>query len=274
MNTEDKVHHGHISKIDRYNWTAQDEPGDLRLLNKSILEVDYSYQRESKAEKLLVMARDWSWIACGAIVVAERSGRFYVIDGQHRVMASRRRSDITHLPCIVFQTLDSRQEAKGFLAAQTSRKAVTTVEKFKALVAVEDKAALLVKSLVEGSGKVIAYSSSPNSIKCVGTLLECARKDPETLCLLWPLIIEVFRHQQVQDRVVQGLMYIEKRMKEGSSLLDNEWSKRVLKVGASGLIEGAIKASSYYAAGGARVWASGMVEAINKGHRNLLVLDE
>ena len=92
--------------------------------------------------------------------------------------------------------------------------------------------------------------------------------------MIWPLIIAVSEGQQIHQRVVEGLAYIAKRMPEGSSLMDKEWQKRVLKVGGTGLLVAAAKAAAYYARGGPKVWATGMIEAINKGHRNLLELAE
>ena len=115
---------------------------------------------------------------------------------------------------------------------------------------------------------------SPGSVKCVGILLRWANDDAATLCAVWPLIVAVSANGPLHQRIVEGLMYIAKRMPSGSSLMDKEWQKRVLKVGATGLLYGAAKAGAYYATGGAKVWAAGMVEAINRGHRNRLELAE
>ena len=117
MNTEEKVHNGNITKVERYNWKMQDSPGALRMVKKGDLQVDHTYQRNANEMKLIAIAKDWSWIACGAIVVADREGVLFVVDGQHRVLAARKRSDIAELPCLVFKTHEAKQEAKGFLAA-------------------------------------------------------------------------------------------------------------------------------------------------------------
>lgn len=274
MNTEEKVHNGNITKVERYNWKMQDSPGALRMVKKGDLQVDHTYQRNANEMKLIAIAKDWSWIACGAIVVADREGVLFVVDGQHRVLAARKRSDIAELPCLVFKTHEAKQEAKGFLAAQTQRKPVTSVEKFRALVVVEDPAALVVQELLDQTGKTPGNGMSPGSVKCVGILLRWANDDAATLCAVWPLIVAVSANEPLHQRIVEGLMYIAKRMPSGSSLMDKEWQKRVLKVGATGLLDGAAKAGAYYATGGAKVWAAGMVEAINRGHRNRLELAE
>ena len=93
-------------KIKRYGWTVQDEPGDMRLLHKDKLQIHPAYQRDLVAQKVSEISAAWSWIALGALVVGERGGEFWVIDGQHRAAAAKRRSDTTHLPCVVFKTAD------------------------------------------------------------------------------------------------------------------------------------------------------------------------
>ena len=63
------------------------------------------------------------------------------------------------------------------------------------------------------------------------------------------------------------------QLREGvRNLTDRDWLKRVKKAGVDALLEGAAKASAFYSHGGAKVWAAGMVEAINRGHRNRLEL--
>lgn len=274
MTNEEKAYRSEISKVERYNWKLQDKPGVQRMVKKGDLHVDHTYQRNANETKLMAIARDWSWIACGSIVVADREGVLFVVDGQHRVLAARKRGDITDLPCLVFKTHEARQEAKGFLAAQTLRKPITSVEKFRALVTIEDPAALVVQDLLASAGKTPGEGVSTGTVKCVGILVSLARDDATALRKIWPLIVAVSEGQQIHQRVVEGLAYISKRMPDGTSLMDKEWQKRVLKVGGVGLLTAAAKAAAYYARGGPKVWATGMIEAINKGHRNLLELAE
>jgi len=274
MESTERVHNGNMTKIDRYGWSIQDNKGELRWINKMDVQVDYSYQRNTNEMKLKNIARDWSWIACGAIVVANREGALFVVDGQHRVLAARKRSDITDLPCLVFTTSAAKQEAKGFLSAQTQRKPVTSIEKFKAMVVVEDPDALFIQSLADKYGIHIKSGYAPGYLKCVSSMLSHAKNDRETLAHIWPLVVDVSKNYAISERILEGLMHIEKRMPKGTSLMDKEWTARVLKVGAPGLLDAAGKASAYYAKGGPKVWASGMVEAINKNHRRLLELKE
>lgn len=102
------------SKIDRYGWTVKDKPGEMKMLHKSVLKVHPSYQRHALKQKIASIASSWSWVAAGAIIVGERGGEYWVIDGQHRVLAAHNRADIDKLPCIIFVTDDVKQEARGF----------------------------------------------------------------------------------------------------------------------------------------------------------------
>ena len=110
---EEMIRGGNKTKIDRYKWTVKDETGEIRQLNKSVLKVDHEYQRNASERKVLALANSWSWVACGAIVVGQRDSTYWVIDGQHRVLAARRRADIEMLPCLIFQSDGVASEARG-----------------------------------------------------------------------------------------------------------------------------------------------------------------
>lgn len=263
-----------VTKVERYGWTVQDAPGHHRMVDKNDLLVDHAYQRDTNERKLMAIARSWSWVACGSIVVADREGVLFVVDGQHRVMAARRRSDIAELPCLVFRTYDARQEAEGFLAAQTQRKPITAVEKYRALVTVEDRAAMMVQELLMSTGHTAGNRAGEAWVKCLGVLIKEAGADAVSLRRVWPLISTVSGSAAIHGRLVEGILYIERHMLSGASLADPEWTKRVKKVGRDALLEAAAKAAAFYARGGAKVWAAGMVEAINRGHRNRLEINQ
>ena len=102
------------------------EPGELLYLNKNILEIDHSYQRNAKNARVLKLARRWNWLSCGVLTVAKRSGRYYVVDGQHRLMAALKRADIDQLPCLVFESSEMREEAVAFRDANKERRPINS----------------------------------------------------------------------------------------------------------------------------------------------------
>jgi hypothetical protein len=265
----DKI--GTMTKIDRYKWTIKDKPGEQTILNKSSLIVDETYQRIARKQKVLTIASNWSWIACGVIKVVERGGRFYIVDGQHRVAAAHKRTDIASLPCIVFDGNDQLPyEAQGFYDSNVSISVPSSVDKFKPLVVMNNPQALLINRLAKSSGRIITQEAGPGTISCVRSLLKWAASHPDTLEDLWPMMCEFFDGETFHNNLVDAFMYIELRIHPNDTIATGKWRQRILKLGYKSLLEGAHKAAAFYAAGGAKVWASGVILTLNKGLRNKL----
>lgn len=263
---------GH-AKIDRYKWVVLDQRGKQQDISKHALLVDLDYQRQSEDGKVLRLAREWSWIAAGVIVVAQRDdGSFYVIDGFHRVLAARKRSDITTLPCLVFEVDKHREEALGFLRANCNRKNVTAVDKFKAQVITENENALLVKNLIEQSGRVISKGGTGQGVKCVALLMKLAETNRAEFLRMWPIIVEISEGSPISERVTHSLVYIESKLPEGQTLSSGDFRKRVFKAGAVELNKAAMEAAAFYKRGGVNVWVKGVLNRLNRGCRNHIKL--
>jgi len=258
---------GNKDKIERYDWKLLDQPGELRWLNKKVLRVDEQYQRKATEPKVKELARAWSWLACGALLVAEREGVYFVFDGQHRALAALRRSDIDKLPCVVFRTAGSKEEAEAFLRANKNRKPLNGLAKFRAATTAEHPAALLVDKLITSVGRTASETSSGTTVRCLALMMGHAERQPEVLQRAWPLVATVCMGKPVHERILDGLLYIENHLPEGQSVVDKEWQKRALRVGYDGLLGAANRFAAAYSKGGAKVWALGMVEAMNKGCR-------
>jgi len=253
-------------KIKRYGWTVQDAPGEMRLLHKDLLQIDSAYQRDLVAQKVSEISAAWSWVALGALVVGERDGEFWVIDGQHRAAAAKRRSDITHLPCVVFKTSDVKQEARGFLTIQTMRKAVTALAKQKAMVTAGDEVAAFVQQTIDGLGlQMKSNASAVGSLKCVAWCLRRAADDKQTFTKVLGIGAGLFAQDNmpIAERVLEGLWILNARC--GDGLADPRLVKRLREKGGRALLDAANRAAAYYAAGGSKVWALGMLGEINKG---------
>lgn len=269
---QDTCHHGKMTKIDRYGWEVRDQPGRMQMIDKHELIVDRTYQRDLKDHASRDMASDWSWYACGVIVVAERDGKHYVVDGQHRVCAAMRRSDIRSLPCIVFQSTGVEQEADAFLVIQTKRKPVTAVEKFRARVAIGDQDALLVEDLVREANRTMDRTPKPTTVHCAGVLLSLVSRNAEELNRVWPLVVKLFEGKCMSQEVIRALVYIEARMPEGTSITGEPWRSRLLRVGVENLQMAARRSAAMHGTASDKTWAIGIMDAINKGCRNRLEL--
>lgn len=264
--TSDKTHYG-LDKIERYGWGLKDAPGELRYLHKEDLRVHPAYQRDVSTQKVLQIAAEWSWVACGAIVVGERGGDYWVIDGQHRVDGAKRRSDITTLPCIVFQTAGAKEEASSFLDINTGRRAVSAIGKFKAMLTAGDEAALAVHSTLEALGiRAVQTANKPRDLKSIAWAVRKAGEDLKKFETVMIAAAELCHDMPIPERLIEGLWYIQERLQCG--IEDKRFNARLRAVGARGLVNAASKASAYFVRGGGRTWATGMMDEINKGLRN------
>lgn len=262
---------GKESKIGRYGWKVKDERGRLELLNKNLLKAHPAYQRHLNITKARKLASAWSWIACGAICVGQRGDEYWIIDGQHRVEAAKKRSDISLIPCIVFDTECVEQEAKGFLDANTTRNAVRIVDKFRANLACGEEVALYVQAeLARLNITAKQNAKRPLELHAVGWAMRRASENRESFSAVIELASQLCANSPIHERLLEGLYYIHTNSKDG--LLNSRLRERILKIGQAQLLEAANRASAFFARGGAKIWAAGMLEEINKGLRNKIVL--
>jgi hypothetical protein len=264
------------SKVDRYNWTIKDEPGHFQMIDKNKLNVEPSYQRPDQVDKIRIIARSWSWQSCGTISVSNRDGYLNVTDGKQRTLAARNRADITMLPCFVFDTESEKEEAQAFIQINTLRKPVNHVDKFKALIIAEDSTAIAINNLILDSGWRI--SSSPKKgqsvVSCVRQLMDLYRgPNKEAFLTVWPLILEVSVGNPIYERVVASLTYIESKIRPDQSLAKGDLRRRVTKYTADDFMTAANKAAAFFTDGGAKVWAAGALDLINRGCRNRISLE-
>lgn len=262
-----------VNKVERYNWSLQDSPGELRSLHKSQIKFDESYQRIRNDAKIRSIARDWSWLALGVITIAERDGAYYAVDGMHRASAALLRSDVSHLPCIVFKSTGLKDEAEGFVRANTNRKAVSTADKHRAQVIAGDENAVFVQSLLDSSGLTVSTSGNyAGQVRCMGVLHRLAREKRDALIRAWPLVLEVCEGHPLNERVLSALVYL---ADHGShDINEKKWRERVVRLGFFGVKNAAESAAAYYSKGGAKVWADGVMQAINKGLHHKMVFED
>lgn len=255
-----------MTKVDRYRWIMKDTPGTQMAINKMELRVNPEYQRHLVIDKVVKMAASWSWIACNVITVGMREGVCWVVDGQHRVAAAMRRSDITELPCIVFELEAVQDEARGFLNINDLRKSMTSVDRLRASAVAGDEAAKQFEALCTRLGLTLARNgNSPGTIKAAGWGMKRMAEDPVATTIVMELAAELCAADNlpVRDRLLGGLWHIHKHCTV--NLTDARLRKRIKDRGGKLLYDETVKASAFYARGGDRIWAIGMMNAINKG---------
>jgi hypothetical protein len=256
-----------MAKVTQYKWLMTGAPGELMYLDKTVLEIDHSYQRHAKNARVLRLAKRWNWLACGVLIVAKRAGRYYVVDGQHRLMAALKRSDIERLPCLVFESAETRDEAVAFRDANKERRPITTFEQWNADLVAEDESTLFAHALITNAGRTPAESAKPTTVRCLSAIVSAARSTREELVRVWPIAVHVCAGNPLHERVFGALMYLECSLVEGQSLADKRWREKIARIGYQGILDAAQRAAAFYAKGGPKVWALGVMQELNKGSR-------
>ncbi len=125
-----------VDKVERYDWVKPGDNGRQCKVAVDELKVDHAYQRlEVSDRNTLALARGFNWVAFNSIVVMERAnGDKYVVDGQQRLLAARRRGDIREVPCVLFKSDGREHEARAFISLNVRRTNVPAVAKFNASV--------------------------------------------------------------------------------------------------------------------------------------------
>lgn len=263
---ENLAHNGTMEKTKRYGWKIKDLPGDMRMVHKDDLNVNAEYQRDVNDRKIIALASEWSWIACGCILVACRMGVYWVMDGQHRLLAARKRGDIDLLPCMIFQVDEVRTEATGFLDANTNRKPITSLERFNASMASGNQTAIFVNEVFKQYGIIVKRTcSGPRQTKSLSWAMRRAKEDKETFVSVVRIASLLCANHSIQEKFLEGLFYMHTK---GVDITSSRVRDRLVTVGVERLVAGASRAAAFFVAGGAKVWADGMLTEMNKSVHN------
>lgn len=258
---------GSVSKVDKFGWSIKDQPGIFMNIEKTSLNVAggaAGYQRKEIHSKCVNMAREWSWVGCGCLVVAMRpDGSFWIMDGQHRKGAAMLRSDITELPCLVFEVSEIKEEARGLEQLNINRKPFGSHDRFRVALVRGDAFALEAIRLAQQVGRTIRPGADAASIDCVGAMMNCITDNLPAFQNIWPICDQVCAGEGIHGDIVKGLFYIEKRAQQANDTISSPyWRDRILAVGLKGLLARARSMRDALGAGGERATALGFVAAI------------
>lgn len=260
-----EVNHFGSDKVTRYGWTIQGKQGQQCQIDKNLLLINEDYQRTATASKILEIASQWSWVGCGVIVVAKRDGNYWVVDGQHRVLAAKRRSDIKEMPCIVFDTENISDEASGFLATNTNRKPITSHAKHKAMVVSGDEVAIFVEKTFKDLVVGIRATARVGETKSIGWAIRRAADDKDKFIKVVSICFDICvrDNMPIPERLLEGIWILNSKC--GNGLNDKRLEKRIRDKGGRVLFDAANKACAYYGNGGGGIWAQGILSELNKG---------
>lgn len=246
-------------------------PGELLRIDKHQLTVDLSYQRKLDRPRVAEMAANWSWVSCGALIVArhERDGRevFSLMDGQHRWEAAMLIEEITDLPCLAFPLDELRDEAIGFLASNVSRKLPNLADQFKALLIAQNSEAVVAERLAKLAGRYIAGGSGPYTITCTSEFLRLIQQDQKAVETCWLALAALCAGYPMSARIMRGVVALQRRMPHGDTFAEKRWSDRLVRVGWNSVNDAIKDLGAVEHNYSERTCAQGVARAINKGLR-------
>lgn len=254
------------TKVEHYGWKVVDEPGEFVWINKLDLAIDDGYQRDAiSMEKVFKIAREWSWIALGALIVSDRGeDGYFVIEGQHRLLASLKRSDVYALPCLVFKVETRKSESEAFRRINRERRMVAPIDVFKARVFEGDETAMFINETLANTGfKVSKDGKTKGSVRFVSILMSAAEGDKELFTRIWNLTAKVCEGYAANHKVFKGLMYLETHMPVGRSLMDDDLLQRLERYSLSEILSYMHNGAMMFGAQQDKHWASGLLVALN-----------
>jgi hypothetical protein len=267
---------GMVSKVDRYGWTLANSPGHFQWLDKRTLRIDERYQRSAQPHKVQAFAQNWNWQACGVLHVSFRDGFYWVFDGGHRLMAALKRVDIKELPCMIFACEQVSQEASGFLAVNSHRRPVTTLEKHNARIVAGDPLSVVVSEAIAACGLVVTKkANAPGQIKCLETCMKIGDQSDSTLRRVLPFAAAICTADSmpVKKDILIGLWSVdrwcvEQKTGEKANIAHPRLADRIRKIGARKLLDAMARAAAIASNRSDKVLGGAIVLEVNKGLHN------
>ena len=260
-------------KCKQHGWADIESPDyELCNISKQRLWVDHTYQRSDLSEKnITAIAGSWDWHCCGCLVIGKRGDKYVVIEGQHRLHAAMKRREITELPCIVFRFKSIEQEARAFLAINTMRKCVSSMDKHRAGSSANDADILATNEVLAAAGVSLSKSPSKSShTKGVGVvkklLMDHGR--PAVLQML-TILKSVAWDAGIPAETMKAVCYLQKNIEGG---IDGRFVERLINVGGKGISRAEAAGANLGLSASPRWKAVGILEAVNHSLKNRYTL--
>ena len=115
------------------------------------------YQRSTSPTQVENITNGFDEARLGTLTVSLRGGKYYIIDGAHRLSALRNLK-FTHALCEVLTGLTREQEAEYFRRQNEDKRALTPYDLFKAGIIAGDEMCLRINEIVKTNSFQIGYS--------------------------------------------------------------------------------------------------------------------
>lgn len=266
---------GAADKVAKFGWTLSGKPGVYLDVAKGDLCVDHTYQRDNVSQTTITtIAGNFNWVSFGVLLVVLRNdNEMFVIDGQHRLLAALKRSDIQKVPCLVFEEIGVKGEAAAFKSVNESRKAVSSIDKFKAAIIAEDPIAIEIRGFLERHGLTVSSTRADGTLDCINHVTSLYNTNAAALDMALPTVIAANEGQVIHQMILSSVFHIAQKYPE--SFKNPAVQSRIVRAGRKTLLAACNRATSIYGTSGRRIWATGIItDIINKGARtNKIVLE-
>jgi hypothetical protein len=172
-----------IATLDRGSEPGVDAP-EIREIDVARLGVRPEYQRPLNMTRVRRLARNWDEHKVGVLEVSFDEGRYWVLDGQHR-LAALAVLGIERTIVRVHYGLDMRDEARLFREMNTERRTVGTVDIYRAELVEGIERALRIDEAVTERGLAITQATNGklrgNELRAVESLYRLGNQVGEVL---------------------------------------------------------------------------------------------
>jgi len=116
-----------------------------------------TYQRPTKAEQVNNIVKNFDEAKLGTLTVSRRDGKYYIIDGAHRLSALRTLG-YTHAICEILTGLTPEQEAAYFRNQGQDKRALRPLDLFKAGLIANDEICLQIDEIIKDHSFQIGFA--------------------------------------------------------------------------------------------------------------------
>ncbi len=143
--------------------------GELVWINIDDLVINHAYQRKVSRTgevliKKIIQNFHWSKMQPLQVCKAKRENKYYVIDGQHRVLALLE-LNIDEIPCYCAFEADEGSQALAFISINKNRVQMTAIAQHHAQVGAGDQNAIKIQKCCDDAGVVL-----PQTVKSGGDM--------------------------------------------------------------------------------------------------------
>jgi hypothetical protein len=192
--------------------TSHHRPYRLQEIALGTMVTSPKTQRELKQHRVDELLANFDLDMFGHPAVSWRSGKHFIIDGQHRIEALKlwlgKGWEIQKIECRVYQGLSESEEADMFDRLNNVL-IVSSFDKFRIRVTAGREAETAIDQIVKEEKLVISRDKIPGAIGAVGTLVRVySRSDGEVLARSLRIIRDAFGDAGFESQVIDGIGHL------------------------------------------------------------------